>query len=615
MAQREVIIGIDLGTTNSVVAVMEGSEPVIIANQEGQRLTPSVVSFAADNEVLVGEPARRQAVTQPHRTVKSVKRLMGRRREELDDNEVSLLAFDICGEDQDYLRIRVDNQEYTPPEISASILRKLKEAAEAFLGTAVTKAVITVPAYFNDAQRHDTRNAGLIAGLQVERIVNEPTAAALAYGLDKAQEEKIAIFDLGGGTFDISILEVSQGVFDVIATSGDTHLGGDDFDQALMHFVAEEYFRAEGVELRNDSMALQRLNEACEKAKRELSAAHSTELVIPFITATAQGPKHLRMTITRAQFENLIEEIVERCREPVLRALADANLDPKEIDQVVLVGGSTRVPLVQRVVEDLFGRKPHKGINPDEVVAAGAAIQAGVLNGDVGNLVLLDVTPLTLGVETVGGVMSPVVERNTSIPTERKKVFTTADDDQTCVQVRVFQGERPVITGNRLLGEFNLEGIPPEPRGKPKIEVTFDIDVNGILNVSAKHLGSGSAQRVRIEQGSSLSPEQIESMRRAAEAHAQDDRERRKLLELRDQGDRLCYDTERIMTQYGERLLPAQREAVLVTIDRFRQAVRTQDMSAVQSAINQIQHAYNNLAGASPTDITSDLQSRFKKKG
>jgi len=553
MVRGEKIIGIDLGTTNSVVAVMEGGDAKVIPNAEGNRLTPSVVAYTDRGDTLVGEPARRQAVTNPTRTVSSIKRFMGRRHNEVASEE-RIVPYKVVGGPQDYVKVDIDGRCFTPPEVSALVLRKLKEAAEAYLGHKVNKAVITVPAYFNDAQRQATKDAGQIAGLEVARIINEPTAASLAYGLDKKAAEKIAVFDLGGGTFDISVLEVAEGVFRVISTNGDTHLGGDDFDDCLMNYVADEFQREQGIDLRKDNMALQRLQEACEKAKKELSSAQSTDINLPFITADATGPKHLQMNITRSKFEQLVDHLIERCRGPVKRALDDAKLSPKEMDEVVLVGGSTRIPKVQDVVRQMFGKEPHKGVNPDEVVAVGAAIQGGVLAGDVKDILLLDVTPLTLGIETLGGVMTPLVERNTTIPTERKQIFSTADDSQTAVTVRVFQGERKMAGDNRLLGEFNLDGIPPAPRGVPQIEVKFDIDANGILNVSAKDLGTGKVQTVRIEQSSGLSEGEIDRMRKDADVHAEDDKRKRDLAESRNRADAMCFQLEKLLKEHDAKL-------------------------------------------------------------
>jgi molecular chaperone DnaK len=601
MAQGEKIIGIDLGTTNSVVAVMEGTEPKVIANAEGNRLTPSVVAFTDRGETLVGEPARRQAVTNPGRTVYSVKRFMGRRHEEVTTEE-KMVPYKVIGAASDYVKIKAGDQEFTPQEISAKILRKLKEAAESYLGHKVNKAVITVPAYFNDAQRQATKDAGQIAGLEVARIINEPTAAALAYGLDKKKDEKIVVFDLGGGTFDVSVLQVAGGgdadtkVFEVISTNGDTHLGGDDFDEALINYVADEFQKENGIDLRKEPMALQRLQEACEKAKKELSSLPQTDINLPFIAIHNSVPKHLQMTITRSKFEELIDPLVERCRGPVLQAMKDAKLSPSDIDEVVLVGGSTRVPKVQRLVKDLFGKEPHKGVNPDEVVAVGAAIQGSVLAGERKDVLLLDVTPLTLGIETEGGVLTPLVEKNTTIPTEKKNVFSTAVDNQTGVTVKVYQGERKMAADNRLLGEFNLEGIPPAPRGVPKIEVKFDIDANGILNVTAKDLGTGKEAHVRIQQSSGLSKEEIERMRRDAEAHADEDKQKFELATLRNQADNLCYSLEKMMKENADKLTDADRDPLQKAIDKARETAKGSDSAAIKSAVEELEQASHAFA-------------------
>jgi molecular chaperone DnaK len=593
----EKIIGIDLGTTNSVVAVMEGKEAKVIPNAEGNRLTPSVVAFTDKGEVLVGEPARRQAVTNPTKTVYSIKRFMGRRHNEVASEE-KMVPYEVVGGAEDYVKVKVGNQELTPPEISAKILRKLKESAEAYLGHTVNKAVITVPAYFNDAQRQATKDAGQIAGLEVARIINEPTAASLAYGLDKKAHEKICVFDLGGGTFDVSILEVADGVFRVISTNGDTHLGGDDFDQALINYVADQFKREQGIDLRKDQMALQRLQEACEKAKKELSSSASTDINLPFITADASGPKHLQMNLSRVDFEKLVDDLIERVRGPVLQAMKDAKLSPSDIDEVVLVGGSTRIPKVQAVVKEVFGKDPHKGVNPDEVVAIGAAIQGGVLSGEVQDILLLDVTPLSLGIETLGGVMTKLVERNTTIPAERKQVFSTADDNQTAVTVRVFQGEREMCADNRLLSQFNLEGIPPAPRGVPQIEVKFDLDANGILSVAAKDLGTGKEQTVKIEQSSGLSEEEIEKMKRDASEHAAEDKKKRELVEARNEGESRAYQIEKLIKEQGSKLKDADKSALESAIAKVREKAKGEDAAAIKAATSELEAASHAMSEA-----------------
>ncbi|MFV1965712.1 MAG: molecular chaperone DnaK [Pirellulaceae bacterium] len=600
MAQGEKIIGIDLGTTNSVVAVMEGSESKVIPNPEGNRLTPSVVAFTDKGETLVGEPARRQAVTNPTKTVYSIKRFMGRRHNEVE-NEEKMVPYSVVGGPSDYVKVGIGDSEHTPQEISAKVLRKLKEAAEAYLGHKVNKAVITVPAYFNDAQRQATKDAGQIAGLEVARIINEPTAAAMAYGLDKEKDERIVVFDLGGGTFDVSVLEVADAgggdgdsgsrVFQVISTCGDTHLGGDDFDEELINYVADEFKREQVVDLRNDPMALQRLQEACEKAKRELSSLPQTEINLPFITADASGPKHLQQTITRAKFEELTDKLVERCRGPIERALSDAKLSPRDIDEIVLVGGSTRVPKVQQLVKEIFGKDPHKGVNPDEVVAAGAAIQGSVLAGDRKDVLLLDVTPLSLGIETEGGVLTPLVERNTTIPVEKKKAFSTAADNQTGVTVKVYQGERPMADDNRLLDEFNLEGIPPSPRGVPQIEVKFDIDQNGILHVSAKDLGTNKETSIRIEQSAGLSDSEIDKMQKEAESHADEDKQRVELASLRNQADQMCYQLEKTMKDNDAQLKEADKEPLQRAIEKTREKAKADDADALKAAVEELEQA------------------------
>jgi len=625
MAKGEKIIGIDLGTTNSVVAVMEGNEPKVIPNADGNRLTPSVVAFTDKGDIPVGEPARRQAVTNPLRTVYSIKRFMGRRHNEVASEE-KIVPYKVVGGANEYVKVQMGDKQYTPPEISAMVLRKLKEAAEAYLGHKVNKAVITVPAYFNDAQRQATKDAGQIAGLEVSRIINEPTAAAMAYGLDKKKNEKIVVFDLGGGTFDVSVLDVAEGVFQVVATNGDTHLGGDDFDQVLINHVADEFKRENGIDLRKDPMALQRLQEACEKAKKELSSQSATDINLPFITADASGPKHLQMNITRSKFEQLVDGLIERCRGPVEQALKDAKMSPSEIDEVVLVGGSTRIPKVQEMVKKIFGGKePHKGVNPDEVVAIGAAIQGGVLAGEVSDVLLLDVTPLSLGIETLGGIMTKLVERNTTIPTEKKQVFSTADDNQTAVTIKVFQGEREMANDNRLLSTFNLEGIPPAPRGMPQVEVKFDIDANGILNVSAKDLGTQKEHKVTIAQSSGLNEAEIEKMRKDAELHAAEDKKKRELAEARNQAESMCFQMEKLMTEHADKLKDADKQPLEAAIAKAREAAKGSEVDAIKSAITELEHAShamskvlyeaNKGAGPTPGDAGAGAAGETGKQG
>jgi len=591
--KTEKIIGIDLGTTNSVVAVVEGGDPVVIPNAEGGRVTPSVVAFTKDGERLVGQLARRQAITNPKNTVYSIKRFMGRRCSEVRE-EIARVPYEVRCDAQDRVEIYIPNagRAFTPPEISAMILQKMKQTAEDYLGHPVEKAVITVPAYFNDAQRQATKDAGRIAGLDVVRIINEPTAAALAYGLDKKKEEKIAVFDLGGGTYDISILEIGEGVFEVKATNGDTHLGGDDFDQRIIEWLVEEFKKQEGVDLSKDPMALQRLKEAAEKAKMELSTTMQTEINLPFITATAEGPKHLSMTLTRAKFEQLIDDLLQRLIPPMRQALEDAGLKPEDIDEVILVGGSTRIPKVQQIVRDFFGKEPHKGVNPDEVVAIGAAIQGAVLAGEVRDVLLLDVTPLSLGIETLGGVMTVLIPRNTTIPTRKTEIFSTAEDNQTTVEIHVLQGERPLARENRTLARFQLTGIPPAPRGVPQIEVTFDIDANGILHVSARDRATGKEQTVRVEASSGLTEDEIQRMIREAELHAEEDRRKREEIEQRNRLDALVYEVEKNAKEWMERLDPGTRQRLEAALERGRSALKQNDPAEVRRAMEELQQAY-----------------------
>jgi molecular chaperone DnaK len=604
VAEGEKIIGIDLGTTNSVVAVMEGKEVKVIANQEGNRLTPSVVAFTDKGEVLVGDPAKRQAVMNPRRTIYSIKRFMGRRHNEVESEE-KLVPYKIVGGAGDLVKVDINGKQYTPPEISALVLRKLKEAAEAYLGHKVRKAVVTVPAYFNDAQRQATMDAAQIAGFDTEweiedpgtgkktkqrmRIINEPTAASLAYGLEKKKNEKIAVFDLGGGTYDISILDVGDGVFEVKATNGDTHLGGDDFDQVLIDHIADEFKKENGVDLRKDNMALQRLKEAAERAKKDLSQAATTDINLPFITADASGPKHLSMSLTRAKFEQLVDHLVERCRGPVLTALKDAGYRPGDIDEIVMVGGMTRMPKVQELVKQIFGKEGHRGVNPDEVVAVGAAIQgAQLLLGSKSDVVLLDVTPLSLGIETLGGVMTKLIEKNTTIPKTATEIFSTADDNQRAVTVRVFQGDRGMASDNRLLGQFNLEDIPAAPRGMPQIEVTFDIDHNGILHVSAKDKGTGKEKKIRIESSSGIDSAEIERMRKDAESHAEEDKKRRELVDARNKADQAIYQVEKAMKEAGDKMADSDKAPIKAAIENVRQAASGEDIAAMEQAVSNL---------------------------
>ena len=591
------IIGIDLGTTNSVVAVMEGEKPIVLTNAEGSRLTPSVVAFTGE-ERLVGQAAKRQAITNPRNTVFSIKRFMGRRHKEVSSEE-KIVPYAIVGGESELVKVHVDKEgkDYTPPEISAMVLQKLKQTAEDYLGEKITDAVITVPAYFNDSQRQATKDAGEIAGLNVKRILNEPTAAALAYGLEKKEEEKIAVFDLGGGTFDISILETGDGVFEVKSVNGDTHLGGDDYDQVLINHVAEEFRKSNGIDLRDDQMALQRLKEACEKAKCELSSSMQTDVNLPFITADASGPKHLQTTVTRAKFEQLCAALTNRCRKPCEQALKDAGMKPGDLDEIILVGGSTRIPSVQATVKEIFGKEPNRTVNPDEAVALGAGLQAGILGGEgPSDVVLLDVTPLSLGIETLGGVMTKLIERNTTIPTNKKESFSTAADSQTAVEIHVLQGEREMAVDNRTLGRFQLIGLPPAPRGVPQIEVSFDIDANGILNVSAKDMATGKQQAIQIQSSSGLSKDDVERMRHDAEEHADEDKKKRALIEARNQADSLAYNVEKTLKDNAEKVPADDKKKIEEAIAALRKAKDGDDTDEIKRCSETLTNASHSLA-------------------